>query len=102
MNNMNQEWNRGLTLPQDILERCETVKPVDIIVGVLCKDVEATILNVLNVINEGLYRYFPENTKAIVISKATSTDRWWKRLRCDDDYGDSPCRRGKSNRAHRW
>jgi len=75
MNNMNQEWNRGLTLPQDILERCETVKPVDIIVGVLCKDVEATILNVLNVINEGLYRYFPENTKAIVISKATSTDK---------------------------
>jgi len=43
-------------------------------VGVLCKDVEPTVLNVLNVINEGLYRYFPNNSKAIVISCAESTD----------------------------
>ena len=43
-------------------------------VGVLCKNVEATVLNVLNVISEGLYRYFPDYKKAIVISYAESTD----------------------------
>jgi glycosyltransferase involved in cell wall biosynthesis len=44
-------------------------------VGVLCKDVETTVLNVLNVINEGLYRYFPDYNKAIVISEGNSTDK---------------------------
>ena len=44
-------------------------------VGVLCKDVEQTVLNVLNVINEGLYRYFPDYRKAIVVSSAESTDK---------------------------
>jgi hypothetical protein len=43
-------------------------------VGVLCKNVETTILNVLNVINEGLYRYFPGYKKAIVVTVAESTD----------------------------
>jgi hypothetical protein len=44
-------------------------------VGVLCKDVEATVLNVLNVINEGLYRYFPDYNKAIVVCEGESTDQ---------------------------
>jgi hypothetical protein len=44
-------------------------------VGVLCKDVEVTVLNVLNVINEGLYRYFPEYKKVIVISRGNSSDK---------------------------
>ena len=72
---MNQKWNEGLSLDNEIVEKCRDIKPVDIIVGVLCKDVEATVLNVLNVINEGLYRYFPDYKKAIVISKAQSTDK---------------------------
>ena len=72
---MNQDWNKGLSLDEDIIEKCKKIKPIDIMVGVLCKNVEATVLNVLNVINEGLYRYFPDYNKAIVISHAESTDR---------------------------
>jgi len=49
--------------------------PVDLIVGVLCKNVEHTILHVLNVINEGLHKHFPEYTKAIVVSDGFSSDR---------------------------
>jgi glycosyltransferase involved in cell wall biosynthesis len=72
---MNQPWNKHLTLPQDIKQQCKKIKPIDIMVGVLCKDVETTVLNVLNVINEGLYRYFPDYNKAIVISEGNSTDK---------------------------
>jgi glycosyltransferase involved in cell wall biosynthesis len=72
---MNQEWNRNLSLKQDIIEKCKELKPVEILVGVLCKDVETTVLNVLNVINEGLYRYFPDYKKAIVVAEGGSTDK---------------------------
>jgi len=72
---MNQDWNRGLSLKEEVTNKCKEIKPIDIIVGVLCKDVESTVLNVLNVINEGLYRYFPEYKKAIVISTADSSDK---------------------------
>ncbi len=72
---MNQDWNKDLSLNNKIIKNCKEIGPVDIIVGVLCKNVETTILNVLNVINEGLYRYFPDFDKAIVISKAHSTDK---------------------------
>ena len=33
------------------------MKPVDIVVGILCKNVEITILHVLNVVSEGLHKY---------------------------------------------
>ena len=72
---MNQDWNRGLNLEAEIVEKCKQIKPVDLMVGVLCKDVEATVLNVLNVINEGLYRYFPDYKKAIVICDGNSSDK---------------------------
>ena len=72
---MKQPWNTHLQLPDNLKKQCEKIKPVDIMVGVLCKDVETTVLNVLNVINEGLYRYFPDYRKAIVISKGNSTDK---------------------------
>jgi glycosyltransferase involved in cell wall biosynthesis len=72
---MNQPWNTHLSLPSNIIKQCKKIKPVDIMVGVLCKDVETTMLNVLNVINEGLYRYFPDYRKAIVISEGNSTDK---------------------------
>jgi hypothetical protein len=71
---MNQEWNKNLNLNSEIIKKCKEIQPIDIIVGVLCKDVETTILNVLNVIDEGLYRYFPDYSKAIVISSADSSD----------------------------
>ena len=72
---MNQDWNKGLSLDNEVINKCKEIKPLDIVVGVLCKNVEATVLNVLNVINEGLYRYYPGYKKAIVISTADSSDK---------------------------
>ncbi len=72
---MNHEWNKGKSLDPDVIEKCKNIAPMDILVGVLCKDVEATVLNVLNVINEGLYRYFPDYKKAIVVCRGDSSDK---------------------------
>jgi hypothetical protein len=72
---MNLEWNENLSLKPEIIQKCKKIKPIDIMVGVLCKDVETTVINVLNVINEGLYTYFPDNKKAIVISEGESNDK---------------------------
>ena len=72
---MKQEWNSGINLKPELVEKCKEMKPVDIMVGVLCKDVESTVLNVLNVINEGLYRYFPGYKKAIVVCLGESSDK---------------------------
>ena len=71
---MNQTWNRDLSLDKEVIDKCHKMKPIDIMVGVLCKNVEATVLNVLNVVNEGLYQYFPDYKLSIVVSKADSTD----------------------------
>lgn len=72
---MNQDWNKELSLDPVTLKKCKKIGSIDIMVGVLCKDVESTVLNVLNVINEGLYRYFPDYKKAIVITSAKSMDK---------------------------
>ncbi|MCJ2513811.1 MAG: glycosyltransferase [Candidatus Thermoplasmatota archaeon] len=72
---MNQEWNNKLTLKPEIIQKCRQIKPIDVMVGVLSKNVEGTILNVLNVINEGLYRYFPDYRLTIVVSDGNSTDK---------------------------
>lgn len=59
----------------DVLEKkCDDVGSVDVLVGVLGKNVETTILHVLNVVNEGLYGYFPEYRKAIVVSIGSAPD----------------------------
>ncbi|MCK5258422.1 MAG: hypothetical protein KAJ69_02790 [Thermoplasmatales archaeon] len=71
---MYQKWNKNVRLKPKIVRKCEEIKPLDIVVGVLCKDVESTILNVLNVINKGLYKFFPDFKKAIVVSKGASSD----------------------------
>jgi glycosyltransferase involved in cell wall biosynthesis len=72
---MNPKWKQNLKLNREIISKCHKIKPIDIMVGVLCKDVETTVLNVLNVVNEGLYRYFPEHKKAIIISEGKSRDK---------------------------
>jgi len=72
---MDQEWNKDLTLQPHIIAQCEKLKTIDIMVGVLCKNVETTILNVLNNINEGLYQYFPDYKLAIVVSDGDSVDK---------------------------
>ena len=72
--NIDQQWNKHLRLNPSVIKQCQKIKSIDLLVGVLCKDVETTILNVLNVINNGLYKHFPDLKKAIVISKGSSTD----------------------------
>jgi len=53
----------------------EKIGDVDIIAGILCKNVETTILHVLNVVSEGLHKYFSEYKKMIVVSDGYSSDR---------------------------
>ncbi|HEX17047.1 MAG TPA: glycosyl transferase family 2 [Thermoplasmatales archaeon] len=62
-------------LPDRIIDRCKRIGEVDILVGILCKNVETTILHVLNVVNEGLYAFFPEYRKCIAVSVGESDDR---------------------------
>lgn len=83
---MNQEWNKNICLNQKVIERCKQIKSVDIMVGVLCKNVETTILNVLNVINEGLYQYFPDYKKAIIVSEGGSKDKTVEAIRLFQPY----------------
>jgi len=71
---MYQKWNKNVRLKPKIVRKCGEIKPLDIVVGVLCKDAESTILNVLNVINKGLYKFFPDFKKAIVVSMGLSSD----------------------------
>ena len=35
---MNQSWNEGLSLKPEMIEICKQIKPIDLIVGVLCFD----------------------------------------------------------------
>jgi len=83
---MNQDWNKNVSLDPEIEKICKKKKPIDIMVGVLCKNVETTVLNVLNVINEGLYRYFPDYKKAIVVSIADSSDNTWEAVNLFQPY----------------
>ncbi|HUS99514.1 MAG TPA: hypothetical protein VMY59_04255, partial [Candidatus Thermoplasmatota archaeon] len=74
-NNPMRHNRKKIKLPEGLQKRCEQLRPLDIIIGVLCKDVEPTVLNVLNVVNEGLHQFFPDYRKAIIISQATSMDK---------------------------
>jgi len=84
---MFEKSKRGFKLPQEIIDQCAEIKPVDIVVGVLCKDVETTVLNVLNTINEGLHQFFPDYKKAIVVSEGESTDKTSETLNLFQPYG---------------
>lgn len=88
---MNQEWTKGLAVDSSAVEKAKQMKPIDIMVGVLCKDVESTVLNVLNVINEGLYRYFPDHNMAIVVSKAESSDNTDDAINLFQPYKNIKC-----------
>ncbi len=71
---VDQEWNKHITLSLNIVKQSKDIKPIDILVGVLCKDVGTTVLNVLNVVNNGLYFYYPDLKKAIVVYQGPSED----------------------------
>jgi len=86
---MDKISKKSLKLPQEIIDQCAEIKPVDIIVGVLCKDVETTVLNVLNTVNEGLHQFFPDYKKAIVISEGESTDKTYETINLFQPYGSA-------------
>jgi glycosyltransferase involved in cell wall biosynthesis len=85
-----QHWNKHLRLKPAVINQCQNVKPIDLLVGVLCKDVESTILNVLNVINNGLYKHFPDLKKAIVVSSGDSTDNTAEAIDLFQPYNGIP------------
>lgn len=83
---MAQEENKHFNLSQEVIKKCQELTPLDIVVGVLCKDVEATVLNVLNVVNEGLYQSFPDYKKAIVVTVGGSTDKTMEAIELFQPY----------------
>lgn len=74
-NKIKSKKNNIIPLNDHLLKKLRRVKPVDIVVGILCKNVETTILHVLNVVSEGLHRFFPNYKKIMVISDGFSSDR---------------------------
>ncbi|MGC9307151.1 MAG: glycosyltransferase family 2 protein [Thermoplasmatota archaeon] len=64
-----------VSLDENVRRQLEETGDVDILVGVLCKNVEATILHVLNTVSEGLHTYFPEYRTAIAVTDGFSEDR---------------------------
>lgn len=67
--------DRDFSLDENVRDQLDDTGPVDILVGVLCKNVEATILHVLNTVSDGLHKYFPEYKTAIAVTDGFSQDR---------------------------
>jgi hypothetical protein len=53
----------------------EKIKPVDIVVGISAKNVDTTIVHVMNVASAGLLEFLPDNKGLVVVSNGFSTDR---------------------------
>jgi glycosyltransferase involved in cell wall biosynthesis len=64
-----------MELSPGLLEKLEEIKNVDVVVGILTKNVEPTILHVLNVVNEGVIENLSRYNTLIVVSDGFSTDR---------------------------
>jgi len=64
-----------INMPEHLEEKINEIGNVDIVVGILCKNVEATILHVINAVSEGLHKHFSEYEKMIVVSDGFSSDR---------------------------
>jgi len=62
-------------LEERLKDHLVPITPRDIVVGILSKDVELTIIHVMNVAASGLLEYFPGYRSAVVISDGYSTDR---------------------------
>lgn len=64
-----------MTLRQSLKKKIDKAKPVDIIVGISAKNVDSTIVHVMNVAATGLVEYFSDYKALMVISDGFSTDR---------------------------
>ncbi|MHC1582194.1 MAG: glycosyltransferase family protein [Candidatus Syntropharchaeia archaeon] len=58
-----------------LLEEIEKIKPVDIVVGISTRNVDTTIVHVMNVASTGIVEFFSDYRGALVISDGFSTDR---------------------------
>ncbi len=58
-----------------VLEKIEKIKPVDIVVGISAKNVDTTIVHVMNVASTGLLELFSDYKGLVVVSDGFSTDR---------------------------
>jgi len=64
-----------MTLAPELQEKISDLGPIDIVVGISTKNVDTTIIHVLNVVATGLSRYLPEYNGLVVVSDGFSTDR---------------------------
>ncbi|MDW7730867.1 MAG: glycosyltransferase [Methanolobus sp.] len=64
-----------MELKQSIGDRLEELEEADVVVGILTKNVEPTILHVMNVVREGILQYLSPYNTLIVVSDGFSTDR---------------------------
>ena len=58
-----------------VLEKLEKIKPVDIVVGISARNVDTTIVHVMNVAATGLLEFLPDYKGLVVVSNGFSTDR---------------------------
>lgn len=64
-----------MNLSPVIMDKLEDVGSVDVVIGIQTKNVESTILHVMNVVHEGVTRYLSSYKTLVVISDGFSTDR---------------------------
>jgi glycosyltransferase involved in cell wall biosynthesis len=64
-----------LKLTPSLLEKIEEIKSADVVLGILTKNVDSTIIHVMNVVRRGLLEYFSRYDSVIVVSDGFSTDR---------------------------
>ncbi|MHC1635325.1 MAG: glycosyltransferase, partial [Candidatus Methanospirareceae archaeon] len=62
-------------LKQTLMERIEKIKPVDVVVGISARNVDTTIVHVMNVASSGLLEFLPDYDGLLVVSDGFSTDK---------------------------
>ncbi|MDY6965338.1 MAG: glycosyl transferase family 2 [Halobacteriota archaeon] len=79
-----------MALTPELQEKADKFKPVDIVVGICTKNVEATIVHVMNIVASGLSEYFSDYKGLIVVSDGFSTDRTMELANMFEPPGDIP------------
>ncbi|MDY6965460.1 MAG: glycosyl transferase family 2 [Halobacteriota archaeon] len=62
-------------LTKELQEEVDRIGKVDIVVGISTKNVNTTIIHVMNVVGTALLKYFPKYRGLVVVSDGFSTDR---------------------------
>lgn len=64
-----------MTLTPTLKEEVNKIKPVDIVVGISTRNVDTTIVHVMNTAGNAISEYFPEYKGLVVVSDGFSSDR---------------------------